>query len=79
MKVTEQIGRVVRNQRKLQGLTQRELGEYSSCGLNFISQLERGKSTVRLDKLLMVLKVLGVQCRLERGKDLITVDRELGE
>ncbi len=62
------IGQAAREERRARGLTQQELGELSGTGLNFVSQLERGKPTVRLDKLLSVLRVLGLELQLTRGK-----------
>ncbi len=66
------LGTTIRQARKSQNLTQQQLGEFSGVGLNFISQLERGKSTVRLDKLLDVLEVLGIEICLQHGKSGIT-------
>ena len=71
------LGEAVRNERKAQKLTLEELGRFSGVGLNFISQLERGKPTVRLDKMLAVLKVLGLEIHLRRGKAGISLERGL--
>ena len=72
------IGQIIREERKYHNLTQQQLGDLSGTGLNFISQLENGKATVRFDKLLEVLKVLGLSLELTRGKDPITTSTELG-
>ncbi len=55
----------VRRKRKVLRLTQKELAELSGCGPDFLYDLERGKPTVRLDKLLPVLEVLGLRLSLE--------------
>ena len=55
----KEIGHVIRLERKRQGLTQTKLAHYAGVGINFISQLENGKSTVELDKTLRVLNALG--------------------
>jgi hypothetical protein len=43
----------------------------------FIYLLEKGKPTVRLDKLLDVLIVLGLQIKLEVGRAGIEIDEDL--
>ena len=73
----ELLGRVVRSERKALKLTQRKLGEFSGTGLNFISQLERGKPTARFDKILAVTKVLGLELHIKRGRAEISVTEEL--
>ena len=56
-----ELGRFIRSERRLRGLTLQELGDLTGTGINFVSQMERGKPTVRLDKVLEVLQVLGLQ------------------
>ena len=62
------LAEAIRHQRKSLGLTQEQLGLYAGCGALFIHDLEKGKSTVRLSKLIDVLKILGLQLTLEPGK-----------
>ena len=71
------LGRLLRLERTAKRLTQKELGELSGVGINFVSQLERGKTTVRLDKLLDVLRVLGLELCLQRGKSGLSAVEEL--
>ncbi|MPZ19802.1 MAG: type II toxin-antitoxin system Y4mF family antitoxin [Luteitalea sp.] len=59
----EQIGAVVRQARLAQGLRQDQLAAAAGVGVRFLVELERGKPTVRLGKVLAVLDALG--CRLE--------------
>lgn len=59
----EEIGTVVRQTRLAQGLRQDQLAAAAGVGLRFLIELERGKPTVRLDKVLAVLGALG--CRLD--------------
>lgn len=66
------LGSIVRKERKSRGMSQSELGQFSGTAINFISELERGKATLRMDKVLDVLKVLGLQLRIEYGKLEIT-------
>ena len=77
MDVYKTLGRVIRKERKAQSLTQQQLGQFSGTGLNFISQLERGKSTVRFDKLLAVIEVLGLELQVRRGKGVISTSKNL--
>ena len=59
------LAAAVRRQRKQLGLTQRQLSDLAGTGPVFIYELESGKPTLRLDKLLDVLHVLGLQLTLE--------------
>ena len=67
---SKSLGAEVRARRKQLRLTQQRLGELAGVGVIFISQLERGKKTVRLDKLLLVLNVLGLDLKI------VPVDRK---
>lgn len=53
------IGEFVRQRRKANRMTQRELGELAGVGVRFISELERGKPSLRLDVVNKVLAVFG--------------------
>ena len=53
------IGEFVRKRRKLAALTQKELAEIAGVGTRFISDLERGKQTIRLSEVDQVLAVFG--------------------
>ncbi len=59
----EEIGTTVRQARLAQGLRQDQLAAAAGVGVRLLVELERGKPTVRLDKVLAVLRALG--CRLE--------------
>lgn len=58
------LGQAVRRKRKADGLTLAEVAGLTSVGVRFLSELENGKPTVRLDKLLTVLRALGLQLHL---------------
>ncbi len=65
MKYTpEQIGEMVRTSRKGQGVTQKELAMTSGTGLRFIIDLEKGKATCQIGKVLTVLNTLGITMTL---------------
>jgi y4mF family transcriptional regulator len=57
---TEQIGGLIRDTRKAMGVTQRDLALTSGTGQRFISDLEKGKPTCQLGKVLTVLHTLGI-------------------
>ena len=56
----EDIGKLIRDIRKQQGVTQEELAGISGTGRRFISDVENGKNTTQTGKLLLVLKALGL-------------------
>jgi HTH-type transcriptional regulator/antitoxin HipB len=58
------IASAVRAARRRYGLTQAQLAGLSGTGLRFISELERGKPSISLHKLLPVLAVLGLQLQV---------------
>jgi len=68
MKYTsEKIGEAVRNARKKLGVTQRDLALTSGTGLRFIIELEQGKPTCQMGKVLTVLNTLGVAIDLKEA------------
>jgi len=59
------IGTKIREERKAQSLTQTQLANLSGVSLNFLSQLEQGKPSVQMDKVLMVIDTLGLSVELK--------------
>ena len=57
---SKKIGEIVRRRRLANRLTQRQLGELAGVGLRFVSELERGKPTLRMDAANRVLTVFGL-------------------
>ena len=55
------ISEYVKQMRKEHNLTQIELSEKSGVGLRFVRELERGKETLRLDKVNQVLNLFGAE------------------
>lgn len=53
------IGTYVRQRRKASRLTQTELAELAGVGTRLVSELERGKATLRMDAVNRVLRVFG--------------------
>lgn len=56
----ESIGKLVRSTRKSLGATQKDLALTSGTGLRFIIELEQGKPSCQLGKVLTVLHTLGI-------------------
>ncbi len=54
-----EIGAIVRSARKAQNLRQDQLAGAAGVGLRFIVDLEAGKPTAQLGKVLLVLRTLG--------------------
>ena len=68
------IGRIVRMRRLANRLTQRQLSELAGVGLRLISELERGKSTLRADAMNRVLAVFGLMLgAVEAPRDDLTL------
>lgn len=59
------IGRCVRQVRKAQGLRQDDLAAMVGASHVFLGDLERGKGSVQLGRVLEVLRELGIGLRLE--------------
>jgi len=60
------IGQIVREERKEMGLRQDELAAASGVGLRFIVELERGKPTTQIGKVITVLAALGCALQIRR-------------
>ena len=58
------IGSTLRLLRKRQGLTQAEAAGLTGVGVRFMSELENGKPTVRLETLIKVLRGYGLRIQL---------------
>ena len=62
MRYTAQdIGKLIRETRKGLGVTQKTLALTSGTGLRFIIELEKGKETAEIGKVLTILQTLGIQ------------------
>lgn len=57
----------VRARRKALGLTQLDAARLAGCGPVFVYAVETGKPSLRLDKLLDLLEVLGLELLVQPG------------
>jgi y4mF family transcriptional regulator len=61
---SEEIGRAVHSTRKRIRATQADLALTSGTGLRFIAELEKGKPSCQIGKVLTVLQTLGIEVLL---------------
>ena len=54
------VGKLILAERKRQKLSQLQLAGLANTGIRFISDVENGKGTVQLQKLLAVISALGL-------------------
>ena len=71
------LARAIRARRKALRLTQIDLSRLAGCGPDFVYDVEAGKATLRLDKLLDLLAVLGLSLVVSQGREVLRVDPEL--
>lgn len=58
---SKDIGNLVKKARKSMGITQKELALTAGTGIRFIIDLEKGKPTSQLGKVLRILDTLGIK------------------
>lgn len=61
----KEFGQIVRQRRKELNYTQSYISEMSGLSVSFISDLERGKSTIELGKAIFLANLLGLDCAVE--------------
>ncbi|MBF0548032.1 MAG: helix-turn-helix transcriptional regulator [Candidatus Riflebacteria bacterium] len=67
------LGKAIKAQRKLIKFSQTELANLAGVSLNLVSQVEAGKTTSQIGKVLDILDALGMRLNLEIGKGRITI------
>ena len=65
MRSSTDLGAVIRAERRRQGMTQAELAGLADVGVTFLSQLENGKGSAEVGKVLQVLTMLGIDVLVE--------------
>ena len=63
-KSPEQLGAVIRTRRRQLKVTQKDLAMTCGTGLGFIIDLEKGKPTCQIGKILQVLQALGLKLQI---------------
>ncbi|PND33651.1 transcriptional regulator [Achromobacter pulmonis] len=64
IRTSAELGELVKVVRRSQGLLQADLAGLSGTGNRYVVDLERGKPTLQLQKVLDVLDLLGLEVRL---------------
>ena len=60
LRTAAEIGELVRETRKAQGISQEQLAGVANTGVRFVSDLENGKPSIQVDKMILVLEALGL-------------------
>ena len=63
-----QIGKMIKAKRKSMELTQKELADLCNLGIRFISELENGKKTLEIDKVLKVIRSVGLYVNISERR-----------
>lgn len=58
---SKDIGKQIQSKRKALLMTQRQASALCNVGTRFLSDLENGKTTLQLDKVLHVCKMFGIK------------------
>ncbi len=66
VKEPARIGQIVRQVRKASNLTQQEAASLCGVGTRFLSDLENGKASVQLGKVMQVLRSFGLLVILKK-------------
>ena len=61
----KELAALIRSERRRQGITQADLAGLSGVGVTFLSQLENGKESAEVRKVLNVLTMLGIDLTAE--------------
>ncbi|MHB2025892.1 MAG: helix-turn-helix transcriptional regulator [Elusimicrobiota bacterium] len=62
----QEIGNAIRQRRQEMKLTQAEAAALCNVGIRFLSELENGKATLHLGKVMQVLRAFGLMTVLKR-------------
>ena len=63
-----EIGEIIKKSRKQQGLTQPQLAMACGTGVRFIVDVESGKETCQIGKVLNVIQMLGLKTSIEEPR-----------
>ena len=69
VKTAGDIGRLIREGRTRAGMSQTELASRFGTTQSWISEVENGKETAEIGKVLRVLSYLGIELDLSHGRD----------
>lgn len=66
IRTTQDLGRLIRDERKRQGYTQVELADAAGVGVTYVINLEHGKETSEIGKALHLVELLSIDLLAER-------------
>lgn len=68
MKITDSksLGELIYKRRKELGYTQKYLSEFTGLSITFISQVEHGKPTAEIEKIIQFINILGLDLCIEK-------------
>ena len=68
MKITDSksLGNAIRARRKELEYTQAYLAEFTGLSVTFISDVERGKPTAEIEKVIRLINILGMDITIEK-------------
>lgn len=73
------LGTLIKKERKKKRLTQTQLANLSNTSINFIAQIEKGKTSAHIGKILSVLSILGIELIVSYGQKTLNFDRVLND
>ena len=76
-KLIKELGTAIKKRRKALRMSQEDLALLSETCINFVCQLEKGKNTVRLDKLLDVMQSIGLELNVMNGSSQISFKEDI--
>lgn len=65
IRTTTDLGKVIRSQRKAQGLRQQDVADVIGASHVFVRHVEQGRPTVQLGRVLQLLEELGIELRAD--------------
>ncbi|HEV3322253.1 MAG TPA: helix-turn-helix transcriptional regulator [Solirubrobacteraceae bacterium] len=61
------VGPAIRHYREAAGLTQEQLAEMAGLNRSYLSELEQGRETEQMRRIIRLLKLLGVRATLQKA------------
>ena len=61
VRLVKYLGKAIQNTRKKKNMRQSDLADITGTSVKFISDVERGKETVQMDKAFVLLRALGLK------------------
>ena len=69
IKNSKDLGEAIRTERKRLGVTQKDLAMAAGTGLRFLSEVEGGKPTARVEGVFKILQALGLKLQIQPPPD----------